>query len=249
MNDMSAGKIKRDRYYAEAATWAADIHGSLRASRRLAWIVAGVAILIAALEALALAALAPLKTVVPYAISVDRQTGYVETVRPLAQGPLTQDLAVTQAYLAQYVIARETFDATDLRDAYRKVQLMSAGDARADYVRLMQKATPESPLNLYAPTTVVATTLKSVSLLTPTTALVRFETARSDGGGTPGAPQAWAAVIAFRYTNAPISMGERLVNPLGFQVTRYRRDAEGAPGVSASPLPSASTLAAAGVVR
>ena len=234
MNDLSPDK-KRGAYYAEAATWAADIHGSLRASRRLAWIVAAVAIGIAALEALALAALAPLKAVVPYTISVDRQTGYVETVRPLAQGPLTQDLAVTQAYLAQYVMARETFDATDLRTAYRRVMLLSAGDARAQYQRLMQKATPESPLNVYAPTTVVSTTIKSVSLLTPTTALIRFDTSRADAGGTPSAPQSWAAVLAFRYTNAPISMGERLVNPLGFQVTRYRRDAEGAPGVIALP--------------
>ena len=236
MSDSRVGKAKRDSYYTEAATWAADIHGSLRASRRLAWMVAGVAVGAAALEAIALAALAPLKTVVPYAISVDRQTGYVETVQPLAQGPLTQDLAVTQAYLAQYVMARETFDATDLRDAYRRVVLMSAGDSKAQYQRLMQKATPESPLNLYAPTTVVAVTIKSVSLLSPTSALVRFDTNRSDAGGSPGPAQAWAAVMTFRYTNAPISMGERLINPLGFQVTRYRRDAEGAPGaLSLSP--------------
>ncbi len=240
MSDPSQTK-SRDRYYAEAATWAADVHATLRASRRLAWIIAGVAVVVALMEAIALAALAPLKTVVPYTISVDRQTGYVETVRPLAQGPLTQDLAVTQAYLAQYVQARETFDATDLRDAYRRVMLLSAGDAKAQYQRLMQKTTPQSPLAVYAPTTVVATTVKSVSLLTPTTALIRFDTSRSDASGPPGPAQSWAAVIAFRYTNAPIRMGERLVNPLGFQVTRYRRDAEGAPGAVSLPVTTTIT--------
>lgn len=223
---------KRQAYYAEAASWSADIHGALRASRRVAWWVAGAACLVAVVEGLALAALAPLKTVVPYTISVDRQTGYVETVRPLAPGALTQDLAVTQSNLVQYVLARETFDATDLRDAYRKALLLSAGDARADYLRLMRKTTPESPLNLYAPTTVVSTTVKSVSLLSPTTALVRFDTVRRDAGGPPSAPQAWVAAIAFRYTSAPASNGERFVNPLGFQVTRYRRDAETAPSAA-----------------
>src|ERR1700744_4034596 len=100
----------------------------------MAWWVAGGACAVAALEALALFALAPLKTVVPYAISVDRQTGYVETVRPLAPGALSQDQAVTQANLVQYVLARETFDATDLRDAYRKITLWSAGEAREQYM-------------------------------------------------------------------------------------------------------------------
>jgi type IV secretion system protein VirB8 len=228
----------RKRYYQEAATWAADIHGSLRASRRVAWIVAGAAVVVATLEALALAALAPLKTVIPYTITVDRQTGYVETARGLQPGALSQDQAVTQSFLVQYVIARETFDATDLREAYHKVLLWSAGEAREGYQHLMQKTTPTSPLNLYAPTTVVSVTVKSVSLLSPTTALVRFDTTRTDAGSPAGSQQSWAAVMAFRYANAPMTMADRFINPLGFQVTRYRRDAETvAPAMA--PLPAA----------
>lgn len=118
------------REYERAASWAADIHGSLRASRRTAWIVAGVALAIAALEALAIAALTPLKTIVPYTLLVDRQTGYVETIRGLAPGPLSQQSAVTQSFLVQYVIARESFDASDLRENYHKVMLWSSGTAR-----------------------------------------------------------------------------------------------------------------------
>ena len=152
-------------------------------------------------------------------------------------GALTQDQAVTQSFLVQYVLARETFDATDLRESYRKVLLWSAGDARAQYLHLMQKTTPDSPLNLYTPTTVVGVTVESVSLLSPTTALVRFETTRREAGSSPAPPQPWAAVIAFRYSNAPMSMADRFVNPLGFQVTRYRRDAE-APA-AAAPLATA----------
>lgn len=230
---------RRQRYYQEASTWSADIHGALRASRRVAWIIAAVASAIAVLEALALAALAPLKTVVPYTITVDRQTGYVQTVSGLKPGFMTQDQAVTQSFLVQYVIARETFDATDLREQYHKVMLWSAGDARDQYERLMQKATPESPLNLYSPTTTVSTTIESVSMLSPTTAMVRFNTTRHDVGSSTDSQQAWAAVLAFRYSNAPMNMGDRFVNPLGFQVTRYRRDAE-----TLTPLATATAAAA-----
>ena len=231
---------RRDPYYQEAATWSADIHGALRASRRLAWFVALAAAAVAVLEAVALAALAPLKTVVPYAITVDRQTGYVENIDALKPGALSQDQAVTQSFLVQYVTARETFDATDLREAYHKVSLWSAGEARAQYEQLMQKATPDSPLNLYSPTTLVSVTIKSVSILSPTTALVRFDTTRRDVGATIGSRQSWVAALAFRYSDAPMTMGDRFLNPLGFQVTRYRRDAETlAP--TAVPTPAAPT--------
>ena len=227
----------RDRQanYAEAASWAADIHGALRASRRAAWIIAGAAVLVAVLEALALAALSPLKTVVPYTILVDRQTGYVQTVEGLKPGALTQDAAVTQSFLVQYVIARETFDAADLRENYRKVMLWSAPGARDAYRQDMVKTNPASPLVVNTPTTIVQTVIKSVSLLTPTTALVRFETTRRDGGAATGEVRNYAAVLAFRYTGAPMRMEDRFTNPLGFQVVSYRRDAETAPGVSVRP--------------
>jgi len=224
----------RKRYFETAAAWSADVNGSLRASRRAGWIVAAVALLVAALEALALAALAPLKTVVPLAITVDRQTGYVETQASLKPGALSQNQAVTQSYLVRYVMAREGFDATDLTSAYHRVMLWSAGDARAQYDRLMHRATPESPLNLYTAATQLSVTIESVSLLTPTTALVRFITTRREASGPAGPPQYWATAMAFRYSDAPMSMADRFINPLGFQVTRYRRDSE-TPAVDIPP--------------
>ncbi len=216
----------RKAYYAEAGSWSQDVHGALRASRKVAWIVAGVAASVAALEAIALASLAPLKTVVPYTITVDRQTGYIETAQALKPGALSQDVAVTQAFLAQYVLARETFDVGDLQANYRKATQWSAGSARDQYIRQMAVANPQSPAKLYPPTTVVQTTVKSISLLSKTSALVRFETERRDGGASAGERRPYAAVIAFRYTGAPMRMEDRFLNPLGFQVTAYRRDTE-----------------------
>ena len=225
----------RETYYAGAEAWSFDVNASLRASRRIAWWIAAGAALIAVLEAVALAALTPLKTVVPYTIMVDRQTGYVETIRGLQPGSLSQNVAVTQSFLVQYVIARETFDATDLSDNYHKVALWSAGPARAEYQREMQRSNPSSPLNLYQASTMVTTTVKSVSQLSPTAALIRFDTTRHENGAAGGEQRSYTAIIAFRYSGAPMTMGDRFLNPLGFQVTSYRRDSETAPGALARP--------------
>lgn len=216
----------RQAYYAEAASWSRDVHGALRSSRRLAWIIAGGAGAIALLEAVALAAMMPLKTVVPYTITVDRQTGYVETAQALKPGPLAQDAAVTQAFLAQYVMAREGYDATDLQATYRKVSLWSERDAKAQYVRTMANSNPQSPVRLFGRDTILHPTVKSISLLSKESALVRFDVERRAYGAPAGERQSYAAVLGFRYTGAPMRMEDRFLNPLGFQVTSYRRDAE-----------------------
>lgn len=221
---------ERAAYYADAASWSEDVNGSLRDSRRRAWWVAAAAVFVAILEALALALLMPLKTVVPYTITVDRQTGAAQLARGIELGPMSQNDALLQSALAQYVIARETLDATDLAANYRKVGLWSAGQARADYLRVMDRRNPASPLLGANAATLIQTTVRQVTIMSPTSALVRFSTERSDGGGAAIRTD-WAAVMQFAFTGGPLSLEDRLINPLGFQVTHYRRDAEAAPGV------------------
>lgn len=238
MNQHSGGKLGVDRsaYYASAATWEKDVHGALRRERTIAWAVAAVFAVVAALEALALIALTPLKTVVPYAFVVDRQTGYVETARPLQAGPLSENAAVTQSNLAQYVLARETFDFADLQRNYQQTMLWSAGKAKDDYARLMRASNPQSPTRVKSRGAQEAVTVKSISLIRPGVALVRFDVDASDVG-RPVERRAYAAIVGFTYTKAAMRMGERFSNPLGFQVLTYRRDVESLP-VGTAPVES-----------
>lgn len=212
-------------YYAQATSWAEDVHGALRASQRRAWWVAGVATLISLLLALALVLLLPLKTVVPYTITVDRQTGFAQAARGIELGPMSEKEALIQSVLAQYVIARETVDAADLVANYKKVGLWSVAQARRDYLAAMNRANPGSILNSATAATQIVTTVKSIALLDKTHALVRFATDRRDGDG-PLTRQDWSAVLTFGFSGAPLSAEDRLINPLGFQVSHYRRDAE-----------------------
>lgn len=218
-----------DAYYSEAESWAGDRQDALRSSRRTAWIVAAAAVAVALLEGLALLLLTPLKTVVPYTLLVDRNTGFVQALEPLDPAKVAADTALTQSFLVQYVIARESFDIDTLQADYRKVGLWSAEQARSGYIAGMQISSPQSPLALYPRTTVVETRVKSVSPVGRNVAMVRFDTVRRDAGGQVEPARAWVAVIRFRYSGEPLRLEDRLVNPLGFQVLRYRRDAEALP--------------------
>lgn len=222
-------KIERealDSYYREAASWADDQRAGLVRSRRIAWIVAIVATAMAAMLALAILFLTPLKTVEPYTLLVDRNTGYVQALKPLDAEKIAPDRALTQSFLVQYVIARESYDFGTVQSDYRKVMLWSADAARTGYSTTMQATDPASPLVRYPRSAVVQARVKSVSPLGPDSALVRFDTQLRDRGGRAQPSQSWVAVIRYRYSTAPMSTEDRFLNPLGFQVTRYRRDAE-----------------------
>lgn len=233
-----------DAYYREADSWANDRQDDLRKSRRIAWIVAGAAGAVAIFEASALMFLAPLKTVVPYTLMVDRHTGYVQALKPIDAQKIAPDAALTQSFLVQYVVARESFDIDELQSNYRKVSLWSVDAAKTDYVTSVQVSTPGSPLSRYPRSTVVDTQVKSVSPLGGNAALVRFETQRRDAGGQAQPVRAWVAVIRYRFSTEPLQMEDRFVNPLGFQVVRYRRDAEALPPPPAVDTPAVGTLPA-----
>lgn len=218
-------------YYREAGSWASDKIGALQASRRLAWIVAIAAVLVAVVEALALAILMPLKTVVPYTLLVDRTTGFVQALKPLEPNQITPDRALVQSMLVQYVIARESFDVATLQANYQKVGLWSADKARDEYLNLMQPSNLDGPLIRYPRSAVVETRVKSVSRLDEQSALVRYETVRRDDGAQAEPAQHWVAIIQYRFSGEPMSAEDRFLNPLGFQVLEYRRDPEALPPV------------------
>ena len=223
--NMSDSKI-RDEYYKAAESWSEDRAREMESSRRIAWIVAAVLGGIALFEAIALILLIPMKTVVPYTLLVDRQTGYVEALQPLERKTIAPDTALVRSFLVQYVIARESFDTDSIKDSYRKVALWSAQAARARYVADTQASNPQSALATLPRRAVVEVQVRSISSLGPDTALIRFTTTRTDSGTQAGSPLYWAAVVKYKFSGAAMSAEDRMVNPLGFQVTRYRRDAE-----------------------
>jgi type IV secretion system protein VirB8 len=217
----------QENYFERAQSWAETQNGSVLRERKIAWVVAGIASALAFILAITLLILLPLKTVEPYVVTVDRQNGAVQVASGIEPGKLSQNEVVIQAELARYVRARESFDATDLPQVYRQVQLMSSRDIATEYVRFMSVKNAASPLNALNRGDTLAVTIKSISLISPGSAIVRFDVAQiAPGGGAP-ATGSYVSAISFGFNGRPLKPVDRFDNPLGFQVTRYRRDVEG----------------------
>jgi type IV secretion system protein VirB8 len=215
------------RYYADGATWERDIARRNRNSRALAWIVAAVMTVVAVGALGTLALLVPLKTYEPYMVVVDKTTGFVEVKRPMAEGPLTQDEAVTTFNVVRYIKARETYDPKALKDNFDLAQLLATGDAARKLTEIYSPANPSNPVKVYGTNTVVAVTIKSVTFPNNRTALARFST--EEKSSTNIITRNWVSLVRFRYTSTPMRNEWRFDNPLGFQVLEYRRDQETAP--------------------
>lgn len=209
--------------------WATSVTEDLERSSRRAWIVAIIAAVIALLEAVALVFLIPLKTVEPYTLLVDRQTGNVESLAPMSAQVVAPDTALTRSFLVQYVIARESFSQDNLQNDYRKVSLWSDSNVAAGYQRLMEVGNPSSPLSFLSRGSTLKTEVRSISGLTDGQAMVRFTTTQADARGNTQTPQYWVAIISYDFVSAEMSEADRYINPLGFRVTSYRRDAETLP--------------------
>lgn len=244
-------------YFREARSWADDRSEQNARSRRIAWIIAGVATTIAALEAIALAGLAPLKTIVPHTVLVDSQTGYVTTLDPTQTLRLAPDGALAKSMLAQYVTARESLDRSTVANDYRKVVLWSGETARSSYLAQMKPGSPDNPIARLPGQLTVQARFKSVSLLGNGQALVRYDLVQRNEIGSQSRPIPYISIIRYRFRDRPLAESDRFINPLGFEVVRYRKDAEAVPEVaaatsinqSATPLGAPTTTAVADEAR
>ena len=221
------------KYFAEGQSWEHDIARRNRASRAIAWIVALVMTLIAVMALVALVLLVPLKSYEPYMVVVDKATGFVEVKRPMAEGVLTQDEAVTTFNVVRYVKARETYDPKALKDNFDVAQLLATGDASRELTEIYSPANPKNPIKALGLNTILAVTVKSVTFPNNRTALVRFST--EEKSQTNVVTRHWVSLLRFRYTSTPMRNEYRFENPLGFQVTEYRRDQETAPSPGTAP--------------
>ena len=210
-----------------AATWERETYLSQRRSTRRAWACALVAAIMAILALLGLLLLLPLKEFAPYVVTVDKATGWLEVTRGLHQGNLTQNEAITIAQIVRCIVARESFDATDYPTLFHTVGLCMNGRALDAYRQQHDQSNEDSPAVLYGYDGIIRVEIGSVNLLTETTALVSFRTVLEFQNRS--VVNHWRAAMTFGYSDKEFSMADRFINPLGFQISSYRRDPDLSP--------------------
>ena len=216
------------KYFADGESWDDDRVLRSQRSTRLAWTIAGVSAVLATVSVGAVAMLVPLKTVVPYVITVDRSTGASELTSKLTgDNKVTFDEGVRKYFLSNYVRNREGWVPQARKEYFETVLNLSAREEQARWTAFYSKDNPQSPQAILTDLDTVFVEITSVTFLNDKAAQVRFRKIRQRGATKT--EQAAIANIAFAMIDTPATEALRLANPLGFQVLTYRADNEVTP--------------------
>lgn len=196
-------------------------------STQRAWIVAFCSLIVAITSALAVAFLAPLKTVEPYVIKVDNSTGMVDILTTIDKKQITDNEALDKHFITQYVKAREGYYYDMLNKDYVLVQLLSSPEIASDYRSIYegQNARDAKLKNNYQIEpqilSIVLSNSNGVKIATIRTKLKIFN--KSNQGLVE---KIIVVTLAYDYFLEAIKESDRLENPLGFKVINYRIDEE-----------------------
>jgi type IV secretion system protein VirB8 len=185
--------------------------------------------------AVALAALLPLKTIVPVFVHQHADGSFTSTI---SQDDLPRSLkeATTQATLWLYVRAREGYSSASWHEDQRLVYMLSDKGAGDVYESLVHPRNPESPGRKFGTRTVIR--LERVSEhfpcahdsclgREPDAYQVRFRRIVHTEGQPP-VIRPWVATVRFHRVDRIPAWQRVTYNPLGLQVVEYRAEEEGA---------------------
>lgn len=212
-------------YFNQVDSYAADRLRDAARSRRLAWAVAAFASVLAGAACVAVAALAPLKTVVPVVFRVDNASGMVDRVYDVRGGEMAATEAERRFFLWQYVRQREGYVAAEAQYHFDAVNLMSTADVQQRYAEWFRGSNPQSPQVVLGRAGTSTVSWVSTSFLGPKLAQVRY--VQQDRKGDQLLPaRRMVATIAFDFARGSTNGSAVNVNPDGFLVTSYHADME-----------------------
>lgn len=216
-----------DAYFKQVASYEADRLKSANRTAFIGFLVGAVGLVTGALGVGGMAAMAPLKTVLPLVFRVDNATGVVERVYDLQGGNLAATEATTRYFLWQYVRYRQGYAPQEAQATFDAVALLSSPQVQNEYAAAFRGSNPTSPQVVLGRDGSASVRFLSTSLLGPKLAQVRF-VQQERKGDTLLPPKRMVATVAFDYAPGQTSATALNVNPLGFLVTSYRSDAENA---------------------
>lgn len=214
-------------YFANVASYEADRLKAANRFGRIGLMVGALGLVTGALGVGGMAAMAPLKTVLPLVFRVDNVTGAVERIYDVQGGNLAASEATTRYFLWQYVRYRQGYAPQEAQTSFDAVALLSSPAVQNEYAAGFRGSNPTSPQVVLGKDGSASVRFLSTSLLGPKLAQVRF-IQQERKGDTMLPPKRMVATIAFDHAPGQVTSTALNVNPLGFIVTSYRADAENA---------------------
>ncbi|QMT44347.1 virB8 family protein [Neisseria dentiae] len=224
---------------AKARSFELSVSEAAKKSEKRAWVITVFSLVLTLIFGAAIMLMLPLKQEVPYVVYVDHTSG-TSTVSRLQgdfkNNKITGSEAVNRSNIAQFVMARESYD-WDLTNisSWNKVLAMSAGNVGLAYRNQFAENNPNNPNKIYGKNLSIRTKIRNIILVhgngnqqDPTGATVYFDRyVYNKEKHTLQPLDKQVATMTFAYQpNLKMAEQYRYDNPLGFQVTHYQVDTD-----------------------
>ncbi len=152
------------------------------------------------------------KSLEPYVIEVEEKSGVPTIVDQMTSQTLTGDEAVKKYFINQFIKAAVGYDPRTYKQDTDIVRLLST---QAVYTDFRSRINPKE----LGADTKIDFRIKSIKFLDPSTVQVRILKSTSSPIGASSKDE--LVSMNFYFTNLTLTAEERLINPLGFQVTNF----------------------------
>ncbi|WP_208437072.1 virB8 family protein [Bartonella taylorii] len=227
MRKKQAKPVKAERlnsYYEESRGLERELISEFIKSRRTAWRVAGVVGIFGLFGMMCGVVGFSQPAPTPLVLRVDNTTGAVDVISVIREHETSYGEVVDRYWLNQYVLNRETYDYDTIQLSYDTTALLSAPAVQQEFYQIYEgENARDQVLSNKARITVK---VRSIQPNGRGQATVRFTTQQHESNGIVGPKQHQIATIGYTYVGTPMKSSDRLLNPLGFQVTSYRADPE-----------------------
>ncbi|MEN5273188.1 virB8 family protein [Stenotrophomonas lactitubi] len=244
---------KVEQSVAKAVSYEITVADMARRSERRAWWVATGSLLMSLALAGGYYYMLPLKEKVPFLVMADAYTGNATVARlsgTFRGETITANEAINRSNVAQYVMARESYDSAvmGLRD-WELVFVMSTDPVSQTMRARYAGNNPQNPFVMYGREKAIRVKILSITPLGAEPngsfrgASVRIQRSLLDKrSGVSNFLDNQLVTMRFEYNqNLALSEQDRVLNPLAFQVTEYRVDNDYARGV---PVPDDNAIQA-----
>ncbi|AIL65068.1 Type IV secretion system protein virB8 [Rickettsiales bacterium Ac37b] len=203
----------------EAKNWYSDRYESVLVQRNILLLLLIIILCALIVSVFTVGTISASKSLEPFVVEIEDKSGITNVVNPFSRKDLTVDNALNTYFLITYMRARETYASSNYEYNYRTiVRLYSTPGVYNSFTRSFQN-NPKNPITTYGTNNSTSLKVRSIQFLNPgKTAQVRFTVVENEGSKNSFYK---IATIDFEFSQMEMSIEDRFINPLGFQVTNY----------------------------
>lgn len=164
------------------------------------------------------------KSFEPFVIEMEEKTGTIRIAENTNRETITKNESLKRYFIYSFINAVEGYSPLTYKSDINKVRLFSDKNIYNSVYYKISPKNPQSPVNKLKLNGTKKVVLKSIVFLTASSASIRFRLNNYNSGGKIISYEDFVAYMEFSFVNLNTTEEELLVNPLGFQVTKYRLD-------------------------